>query len=105
MDRIGLFESIDQLSEYRKMLPKDRVQLRKKRLYELVTYASANSPLYKDIYEDVPTNFELCEVSKQESHKLHKYQGIVQEQKVRKGGLPSDVGLFQVECISTQAQT
>ena len=62
MDKIGLFESIDQLSEYRKMLPKDRVQLRKKRLYELVTYASANSPLYKDLYEDVPTNFTIRDI-------------------------------------------
>ena len=59
MEKIGLIEAIDQQSEYKKMLPKDRVQLRKKRLYELVTYAAANSPLYKDIYEDLPTNFTI----------------------------------------------
>ena len=59
MEKISLFETIDQLSEYRKMLPKDRVQLRKKRLYELVTYAMENSPLYRDLYADLPTNFTI----------------------------------------------
>ena len=62
MEKIGFFETIDQYSEYRKMLPKDRVQLRKKRLYELVTYASANSPLYKELYEDLPTNFTIRDI-------------------------------------------
>ncbi len=59
MDKIGLFEAIDQENEYRKMLPRDRVQLRKKKLYELVTYARENSPLYKELYKDLPVNFTI----------------------------------------------
>ncbi len=62
MEKIGLIEAIDLNNEYRKMLPKDRVQLRKKRLYDLVTYARENSPLYKELYEDIPVNFTIRDI-------------------------------------------
>lgn len=62
MEKIGLIEAIDLNNEYRKMLPKDRVQLRKKRLYDLVTYARDNSPLYKELYADIPANFTIRDI-------------------------------------------
>ena len=62
MEKIGLFEAIDQAMEYRKMLPVNRAQLRKKRLYELVAYARENSPLYKKLYSDLPAGFTISDL-------------------------------------------
>jgi len=59
MEKIGLFKAISLTSEYQKMLPRDRIQLRKKRLFDLVTYARENSPLYAGHYEDLIQNFTL----------------------------------------------
>ena len=59
MEKIGLKKAIQLNKEYTKMLPKDRVQLRKKRLYDLVTYAKSYSPLYNRLYEDLPVNFTI----------------------------------------------
>lgn len=62
MDKIGFFEACELGKEYRKMLPKDRVQLRKKRFYDLVMYAKNNSPLYSELYEDIPVNFTMRDI-------------------------------------------
>ena len=62
MDKIGFFEACELGKEYKKMLPKDRVQLRKKRFYDLVMYAKNNSPLYGELYEDIPVNFTIRDI-------------------------------------------
>lgn len=59
MDNLSLHKAIKLTKEYKKMVPKERVQLRKKRLYDLVTYARENSPLYHDLYDGLRDNFTL----------------------------------------------
>lgn len=59
MDRLSLHKARKLTKEYQKMVPKGRVQLRKKRLYDLVTYAKENSPLYADIYSGLKDNFTI----------------------------------------------
>lgn len=59
MEQIKITDAFRVSSEYQKMLPKDRVQWRKKRLYDLVTYARENSPFYHDLYANLPEHFTL----------------------------------------------
>ena len=59
MDNLSLHKAIKLTKEYQKMPQKSRVQLRKKRLYDLVTYAKQNSPLYHELYADLKENFTL----------------------------------------------
>jgi len=57
MEKASLLERIKNSNKYRKMLPKDRVQYRKRKLFELVTYAKENSPLYSKHYENLTELF------------------------------------------------
>lgn len=60
-------EAKNLIKEYGKMKPRDKVQLRKKRLYDLVMYSKENSPLYARHYDDLIKNFtikDLMPVSK-----------------------------------------
>ncbi len=59
MNKKSFLETYNQTKEYSKMKPRDRVQLRKKRLYDLVTYAKENSPFYAAYYDDLPKNFTI----------------------------------------------
>ncbi len=70
MKKIGIIEAIDMTNEYSKMLPKDRIQLRKKRLYDLVTYARDNSAFYRDKYTNLPENFTLQNLPITQDHEL-----------------------------------
>lgn len=62
MEKLSVSKAFSKSKEYSSMLPKDRVQLRKRRLYELVTYAKANSPLYASVYENLKDNFTLRDI-------------------------------------------
>ena len=59
MSRKSFLETYNQTKEYSKLKPRDRVQLRKKRLYDLVTYAKENSPLYAEHFNDLGKNFTI----------------------------------------------
>lgn len=58
----GFRDAYNQTKEYSKMKPRDRVQLRKRRLYDLVTYAKENSPLYAERLADLPRNFTINDI-------------------------------------------
>ena len=59
MEQISLLEAYKFTKEYKKMLPKERVQLRKRRMFELLNFARANSPLYKELYKGIKGNFTI----------------------------------------------
>lgn len=59
MNTKSFLDTYNQTKEYSKMKPKDRVQLRKKRLYDLVTYARENSPFYAKQYSGLIKNFTI----------------------------------------------
>ena len=62
MEKQSLLEIFSQTNEYRKMVPKQRVQLQKKRLYDLVMYAKDKSPLYAGHYLGLKDNFTLRDI-------------------------------------------
>ena len=59
MEQISLLEAYKFTKEYKKMLPKERVQLRKRRMFEILNFARANSPLYKELYKGIKGNFTI----------------------------------------------
>lgn len=59
MEKISYRSAIKLTNEYENMPVKDRVQLRKRRLYELVTYAKEHSAFYASHYCALPDNFTL----------------------------------------------
>lgn len=59
MEKSSLYDALKNSNKYRKMLPKDRVQYRKRMLFDVVTYAKENSPLYAKHYENLPDLFTL----------------------------------------------
>jgi phenylacetate-coenzyme A ligase PaaK-like adenylate-forming protein len=71
MEKIGLFEAIDQATEYKKMLPANRQQLRKKRLFELVSHARSNSPFFKELYKDLPLNYNISDLPRTDRSMLN----------------------------------
>lgn len=60
--KVSFSTALKDTNKYNKMLPKDRVQLRKKRLYDIVTYAKENSAFYKELYKDIPEHFVLADI-------------------------------------------
>lgn len=57
--RIGLLRGMRLCAQYRKMDETQRVALQKMRLREMVDYARANSPLYAELYKNLPENWTL----------------------------------------------
>ena len=57
--RIGLLRGMRLCAQYRKMDETQRVALQEKRLREMVGYARANSPLYAELYKNLPENWTL----------------------------------------------
>ncbi len=59
MEKLSLLDALKLTSEYDKMPVKDRVQLRKKRLYDLVMYSKEHSAFYREHYANIPENFTI----------------------------------------------
>lgn len=57
--RIGLLRGMRLCAQYRKMDETQRVALQMSRLREMVDYARANSPLYQELYRNLPENWSL----------------------------------------------
>lgn len=60
--RIGLLRGMRLCAQYRKMDEAQRVALQKSRLREIVGYARANSPLYAELYKNLPENWTLSDL-------------------------------------------
>lgn len=62
MKRIGILKAMRLCKAYESMPEEKRSELRNKRLHELVEYARANSPYYRELYKDLPDQFELSDL-------------------------------------------
>ena len=62
MKKIGIFKAMKLCSDYTKMAPQQREDLRRKRLEALVNHARENSPYYARLYRDVPADFSLADL-------------------------------------------
>lgn len=95
MDNIRLHKAIKLTKEYKKMVPKDRVQLRKKRLYDLVTYARENSQLYYELLLDLKDNFTLRDLpTTNRQMYLDNYSKWATDSQISKDGIDRYVKYF-----------
>ena len=62
MKKIGILKAMKLCRDYEKLSPEARQALRDRRLRELVDYARENSPYYRELYRDVPENWQLSDL-------------------------------------------
>lgn len=62
MKKIGLAVALRQCTQYQKMGEDQRTALQNTRLQELVTYARKNSPIYAELYRELPEGATLQEL-------------------------------------------
>ena len=63
MKKTGMLKAMKLCLDYRKMDADEREKLRTERLQELVAYAREHSPYYKKLYQDIPADFRLQDLS------------------------------------------
>ncbi len=59
MKKTGIFKAMKLCRDYQKMDSEQRCALQQARLSALVEYAKENSPYYRELYKDIPQDFEL----------------------------------------------
>ena len=60
MKKTGIIQAMLLCRSYDRLDDAKRQELRRKRLKELVTHARENSPYYRELYRDIPEDFELA---------------------------------------------
>lgn len=72
MKNIGILRAMKLCKDYEKLDEKERQAIREKRLRELVEYVRANSPYYKELYKEVPSDFSLKDLPATDKRTLMK---------------------------------
>ena len=62
MKTIGLMHAMVLCRQFQKLPPRERQEMRDRRLRELVTYARKNSPYFAELYRDIPEQFSLSDL-------------------------------------------
>ena len=62
MKTIEYKDAIAVLNEAEKMLHEERLKLQRQRLHELVDYARCHSPLFKELYKNIPDDYSLADL-------------------------------------------
>ena len=62
MKKTGIFKAMKLCMDYGKMSADKREQIREQRFKNLVEYARENSPYYKELYKNLPSDFALTDL-------------------------------------------
>ena len=62
MKTIGLMHAMGLCRQFQKLPPRERQEMRDRRLREPVTYARKNSPYFAELYRDIPEQFSLSDL-------------------------------------------
>ena len=62
MKNIGIFKAMKLCADYEKMSAEEKQNVQNKRLEDIVKHARKNSPYYKELYQNVPEDFELTDL-------------------------------------------
>ena len=62
MKKTGIFKAMKLCMDYDKMSADKREQIREQRFKNLVEYARENSPYYKELYKNLPSDFALTDL-------------------------------------------
>lgn len=62
MKNTGIFKAMKLCIDYEKMSEDKKQEIRNQRLREIINYAKENSPYFKQLYGEVPENFELTDL-------------------------------------------
>ena len=59
---IGIFKAMKLCADYEKMSAEEKQNVQNKRLEDIVKHARESSPYYKELYQNVPEDFELTDL-------------------------------------------
>ena len=62
MKKIGILKAMKLCRDYDRMSAGKRDEVREQRLRDIVAYARENSPYYRELYKEVPDDFNLTDL-------------------------------------------